>query len=814
MLMRNVGRFCLFVFVLVFLAAAQNPSDNIKYATDYNWSVAPGEDLRTPGAKSVNLAPCPIGVKGNEAEYWVYISGRGIPEAGKVTGGTCAGNGSGGTLEFTTTHTHSAGYTLGSASSGLQEASIAARIVPTNPIGRPQSGKVVAPPGDLKAYARVSIRAGNQTLDFSGSILECYMNDSCIFVGDPKDSTKYQGITIVNPRGRPMVVGGQKPFIEVNAQQTRILNVATRIAQAGAFFSSYVQVDDDQAFLLDGLDTTMGSGSGNYGVRCDSAICNPVVYAPGPFNRYSAVGWLKHLNISMQCRGNGIDWQSGNTVKISDSVIQGYAQYGVRAGTKRGGYGGFELDNVYEEVGRCTNPAGNIGQAGVIAQGSWVKIEGGEAPAGAIPQFANTGNTDYRYYVVARTPDGKGASNPLYAGRALTNGSGSITVTTPDITGAGSFDLLRVTGPTGGVLEQAPYGTGNYAVATRVSRPSACGNGVCTFTDNQAELSSYTVATPNYFPLLDFWPGNLLLGSNQDSGSVLAVAKAELDRIGGGIVALQGSAGSAASSTNCSAVSSWTPLWMTCVNQTYPPSVFYPQGALLMAVKPIYDGGKFPNLKGRLNFTTLGGAPGHIITLYDSNLQKTIATANNRPTNDAGDAYIGYDQMDSGAGIRYGISFGSPKSLSNYIGNVGDGTNWLERLTSTLKSFKVPISTNSQITSTVPTGAAPFSVSSTTPVANLTLSNHPKVQNCGTLPTCSAAVETGGQIVFGSVTLMDGTATVSGISPAFSSPTSFQCTASDKTIAVNSANAVPASGSSILVRGAGKDVISYICVGN
>src|ERR1700694_2353524 len=98
---------------------------------------------------------------------------------------------------------------------------------------------------------------------------------------------------------------------------------------------NYVQVDDDDSFLLDGLDTSLGGGAGNYGVRCDATVCNPVIYAPGPFGIFPGVGWLKNLNISLQCDGNGIDWQAGNTLRISDSVIQGYAQFGVRAGTKR-----------------------------------------------------------------------------------------------------------------------------------------------------------------------------------------------------------------------------------------------------------------------------------------------------------------------------------------------------------------------------------------------------------------------------------------------------------------------------------------------
>ena len=146
------------------------------------------------------------------------------------------------------------------------------------------------------------MRASNLTVDFSGSIVECYMNDSCLFVGDPTSSVLFENITIINPRGRPMVANGTKPFIEVNAQKTRVFNVAARSPATGNSFGSYVQVDDDQAFLLDGLDANLG-----YGVRCDASFCGSYVTAPGPFNVWSAVGWLKHLSISPQCSGNGID---------------------------------------------------------------------------------------------------------------------------------------------------------------------------------------------------------------------------------------------------------------------------------------------------------------------------------------------------------------------------------------------------------------------------------------------------------------------------------------------------------------------------
>ncbi len=325
-----------------------------KYATDLAWSQTAAADLSTAGSKTVTLTACPAGVLGTEPQYYVYVAGTGTAEAVQVTGGTCTGNGQAGTLQFTTLNAHPAGYTIGSASGGLQEAIIAARYVPTNPSATPQAGKVIVPPGELKVYARVSIRSSDMTIDFSGSIVECYVNDTCIFVGDPSNSNAFLDITLVSPRARATLANGQAPFIEVNGENTRILNLSTRAALAGGTFGTLVQVDDDQAFLLDGLDTSLGGS----GVRCDATVCNPVVYAPGPFNTFSAVGWLKNMNLGMQCKGNGVDWESGNTVRISDSVIQGYAQYGVRAGTKRGGFGGFALDNVYEEVGNCTNPAG------------------------------------------------------------------------------------------------------------------------------------------------------------------------------------------------------------------------------------------------------------------------------------------------------------------------------------------------------------------------------------------------------------------------------------------------------------------------
>jgi hypothetical protein len=567
-------------------ALGQNPAPSrAKNATNYNWSVNPTEDLAQPGAKTVSLSSCPAGVKGNEPEYWIYVSGRGTAEAVKVTGGTCAGNEQAGTLQFTTKNPQPAGYSVGTASSGLQEALVAARFTSGTQPSSPLSSNVIVGAGEFNVYARVSIRASNITVDFSGSIVDCLMDDTCILVGDPVSSTHYLDVTVISPRGRPMVVGGQHPFLEVNAQKTRVFNVSTRLGVKGGSFSSYVQVDDDQAFLLDGLDTSAGQTNGTDGVLCNATKCNPVIYAPG--GKTWAVGWVKHLNMSLGCDSNGIDWESGNSLRVTDSVIQGYPQYAIRAGVAYGGYQGLTTENVYGEIGGCKNPVGNIGEAGIIAQGGSVVIRGGLGLPGAAPVFANTGSTEYRYYIVARSAK-FGASNSLYAGKARTNGSGSITITTPDIAGATSFDLLRVTYTApGNPRLQTPNGSGNYAVATGVFRSSACEEGVCTFTDAQAPLSSYTVPQPTYFPLLRFWPGNVILSSSSDTNYVSQASTLLADGLPDNVISVLGWLAPAVTASHCNADTEWTPLIAVCLGSGFWDS----QQAVMLPVKRADDGG-------------------------------------------------------------------------------------------------------------------------------------------------------------------------------------------------------------------------------
>jgi hypothetical protein len=125
-----------------------------------------------------------------------------------------------------------------------------------------------------------------------------------------------------------------------------------------------------------------------------------------------------------------------------------------------------------------------------------------------------------------------------------------------------------------------------------------------------------------------------------------------------------------------------------------------------------------------------------------------------------------------------------------------------------------------QIVSTKATGTAPLSITSTTPVPNLTVSNHPKVQFCGTTTTCSATAQVTAQIVYGSAALVSGTpstATITGISPAFTSSTSYVCTLAAQSAAATALLSVAnVSGSSFTITGPNTvtTVINYTCSGN
>jgi hypothetical protein len=94
------------------------------------------------------------------------------------------------------------------------------------------------------------------------------------------------------------------------------------------------------------------------------------------------------------------------------------------------------------------------------------------------------------------------------------------------------------------------------------------------------------------------------------------------------------------------------------------------------------------------------------------------------------------------------------------------------------------------------------------------------VQYCGTTSACSATAQLLTRIVYGSAALVTGTpssVTISGISPAFTSATSYRCTATEQGSSITTPVTISSyvSSSSFTISGGATDtdIVSYVCVG-
>jgi hypothetical protein len=667
--------------------------------------------------------------------HYVYVAGTGTPEAPKIT--PVSGNSGEPSCRFaiTAAYAHPTGYTVASASGGIKEASEVART--NTAYSYLNGGKIVVDSAGspYKIYAPLFLQASWQTIDGAGGSLQCYVqNDDCVIVGNRTSQTLTQNVTIndliVNAANRN-TTNFAWDAIHINAQSTTLHN-SPKVGYSGpasatpGSFNSYISVCDDEAFTVDGLDIINGQGMRS-DRRSQAIFALPEGHTRNTNNCY-AVGWLKHINGNLQCHGNVITWLSGNGLRVSDSVIQGFSQYGILTGSPTGGYNGnTQLDNDYFEVGGCVGGSGNPdyeaagatgtatgAQAGVLTQGGTVTAHGSTGITGAMPTFpcsGSGGNTQFNYWLVAnqsRAKQGNGASAPLYFGNTPSGCSGTLTGYFPAIIPASggliTYTIVRTTGTGGNIV--IPYAGGCQggsvsACGSVIVRKVPGGSTIESFADDvNVATTSYSLPGIAFVPYLPLWPGNLVLSAASPSNRTQIPVAALL-----GDQNLAGGNG----------------IGIVSVNGNYGPSVFsmrspggsggnaslggisvhfggYNTATLLMRNQQAYTDAA--NVKGRLNFigTNLAGFyNGSIITLVDSNPDKTVATSNYRPTMDATDVWIGNDNSTYRNALNIPLAFGSPVSVSNYIGSLPDGSSFKERLTATMKTFKVPVTVNGNL---------------------------------------------------------------------------------------------------------------------
>ena len=181
-----------------------------------DWSVSELPLNLNAGSKAtVTLTPCPLGVDtsgnpslgGPKGGYPIWISDRSNPsnsESVYVTGGTCKSEAATGTIVFTPYSSHPAkAYSLGSASSGIQEAINDACGTSGEPF-RNGGCHVIVPPGGpqivndvgYQIFDVIFFHANSSALSGYGAILNCHGRRPCLQVGDLLNSNHYTGNTV------------------------------------------------------------------------------------------------------------------------------------------------------------------------------------------------------------------------------------------------------------------------------------------------------------------------------------------------------------------------------------------------------------------------------------------------------------------------------------------------------------------------------------------------------------------------------------------------------------------------------------------
>ena len=666
---------------------------NIPYvvssSSQYNWSASPSGTISI-GSNTVSLSVCPKGLSTND--QYVYVSGSGGNEADLLTAVSCTA-GSSGTITFTAALAQNAGYTVGTATGGIKEASEDAKTTPTNPSGTAARGEVIIAPGyEPNIYAPLNLEASQQTIDFSGSILQCWVAwpSVCVHAGKYSSSTAVQQLDIRNLTIRAMVAaaGG----FGTNANGTDLDGFRFRNSATGAYFEKMYVNYNDQAAVLNRMDPSTGTAVG----QCNSTDCSDAIYSDGTG---SGITWVKNSNLTLNCLANGVNWSNGNTLRIIDSTIQGYPEFGVSVYSTYSTTPNVQLNNVYEEIGSCTNPKGT-GQEGVMVRGGWAEINGGVGPSGTLSKVTCTGSSgsnEINFYAIVHDSV-LGVSPPLLVAESPTNCSGTASFNYPRVTGTNTitYDFITTYGNAQSI--SGPYGTlagGTNAtsgsVATSVSQ---CASDPCTLSvDTSVATSAYTLAAvPNYHPALTYWPGPITLSPATDNNSSPTLYKDQFGIGSPGVLSVYGYQSPSVFVSVCSGFGG-TMAWVNCL-QSQPNGNNNPANVGTVFGMGVAAGGTSGGFKGRLNLnigTSSQIAGTELITLLDSNSAKTFADPHMRPSWDANDTFIGLDNTGTVTPSNSHLAFGSPQSISNYIATLPNGTGWLERLTSSLKEFKTAV---------------------------------------------------------------------------------------------------------------------------
>lgn len=122
----GVAALCLYAQTVEYRNVQKGPVvDLYRFQFTLNQGNVTSGSLSTPGAKTLTIRPCPLGVNGSDANHYLYISGgTGTAEDVLMTvpaDSGCVSGASSGKISFTTSYAHTGAWTITSSTNGLRE---------------------------------------------------------------------------------------------------------------------------------------------------------------------------------------------------------------------------------------------------------------------------------------------------------------------------------------------------------------------------------------------------------------------------------------------------------------------------------------------------------------------------------------------------------------------------------------------------------------------------------------------------------------------------------------------------------------------
>ena len=498
---------------------------------------------------------------------------------------------------------------------------------------------------------QLTVKGWNITLEGNGTKLFCIT--TCFFINDTGVFAPPVNITLEGFEVYPGTLNGTSAAVVDNGLDTRIINLqAGSGINSGNRFGYYVENLNDQSEFVEGLNMR-----GAAAIRCDATFCGAALYAPGGFGTNPGITTISHSDLGMQCRGNGIDWHSGNYLFLGPgNIIQGYNQFAIRFDRNDGFANKLDLRNVYRETGNCSNPLGNVGQSDIIVQGSVTVEDSGGATGGNVPSFSSTGTNHHMFYVVATNAGGL-MSNPLPFGYADSNNSTTFHVQFPRIPAAVSYDLL-VSRQSAGVDSFIPWGTNGNWLAATVADSSCAPNAVCDAIYNPAApLSAYAsvpaLYSARFSPALPYWPAPIVLSSTLAGAATGNVGTYNSSSMAGPVVTTGLTTDFAARSSGKK--ENGADIFQLLGTQGYNTMGYtggpFQRGYIFLGTNEAVNNTAENGRKGRLNFggfSWTASTVTDLVTCRDSNFLKTMAHSGYRPSADAGDCALGVISGDIG----------------------------------------------------------------------------------------------------------------------------------------------------------------------